>query len=631
MKTFENAKWIWVNNQRKENVYGEFFSSCYISKQQTFFRLSCDSDYTLFINGKYVAGNQYGDFEHYKIYDEIDITEYLIDGENEFYLLVWHFGNDTQRYKKAQAGVIFEVEQNGKIILLSDESVLCRQSEAYLNEYAKTITPQLGFSFLYNANKENCGALVPATVVEKDCTFYKRPTKKLQLLSKKEISVLKDDGNYYLIDLGEETVGLPVLEFTSPTEQKILVAWGEDLQSGHVRRKIDARDFSFEYIAKKGKNDYTNYMLRLGCRYLELYAEQPIELAYLGLIPQVYPVEEKNFKTENQLDQKIYDSCVRTLELSMMEHYVDSPWREQCLYAFDSRNQMLCGYYAFKNGNAEYARANLLLMSKDRRADELLAISYPCGIDLTIPSFSLYYFMAVKEYIEYTGDISLGQEVYEKLVSIIEVFLNNSRNGLICSFEGLNHWNFYDWSEYLEGKLYEYDTSHPDLMINCLFILALENFRLITERIGKLFGYDEVLNAVKINAQKAFFAEKAGAYSLSVDGKEFTALGNSLAMLSGIAKNADELCERMVNDEFSDCSLSMKCFKYDALLLTNKEKWQGQVLNEIRKDYKKMLDAGATSVWETIDGASAFDNAGSLCHGWSAIPIYYFYTILGSK
>lgn len=41
-----------------------------------------------------------------------------------------------------------------------------------------------------------------------------------------------------------------------------------------------------------------------------------------------------------------------------------------------------------------------------------------------------------------------------------------------------------------------------------------------------------------------------------------------------------------------------------------------------------MLKAGATSVWETTDGASAFNNAGSLCHGWSASPIY-FYHILG--
>ena len=496
--------------QEQKEEYAEFFVLFKSSIKLTVVRLSCDGDYTLFINGKYVAGNQYGDFEHYKVYDEIDITEYLIDGQNEVSILVWHFGEDSQRYINAKAGVIFEIEQDGKIILASDEKVLCRKSKAYKDGYCKKVTGLLGYSFLYNANKENSGKLVSATLVEKHCTFYKRPIEKLQLLPKKEITVLKNEGNYYLIDLGEETVGLPVLEFSSSSEQKILVAWGEDLQNGHVRRLIGGSDFSFEYIAKKGENKYTNYMLRLGCRYLELYAEQPIELTYLGLIPQVYPVKEKIFKAKNELDQKIYDVCVRTLRLSMKEHYVDTPWGEQCLYVFDSRNQMLFGYYVFDNGNAEYARANLLLMSKDRRDDGLLSICYPCGMDLTIPSFSLYYFMAVKEYIVHTGNISLSEEVYEKLISIVEVFLKNRQDGLICTFEGLNHWNFYDWSKYLEGKLYQYDTAHPDLMINCLFILALECLHVITERIGRVFGYAELLKEIKTNAKIAFFDEKLG-------------------------------------------------------------------------------------------------------------------------
>lgn len=625
---FSQARWIWLHKEDKKDEYGKFFSCFYASKKQSFCRISCDGDYTLFINGKYVASNQYGDFEHYKIYDEIDITEYLINGENEFSVLVWHFGEDSQRYVSARAGVIFEIEQDGEILLSSNENVLCRKNEAYLNGYCKKITPQLGFSFLYNANKEKYGNLVPAALVEKKCTFYKRPVGKLKLLSRKGITVLKNEGNYYLVDLGEETVGLPVLEFTSQTEQKILVAWGEDLQNGHVRRIIGDRDFSFEYIAKQGENSYINYMLRLGCRYLELYSEAPIKLKYLGVIPQIYPVREKPFKTENVLDKRIYDVCVRTLKLSMMEHYVDTPWREQCLYAFDSRNQMLCGYYAFENGNAEYARANLLLMSKDKRDDGLLSICYPCGMDLTIPSFSLYYFMAVKEYIDYTGDTSLGEEVYEKLLSLIDVFIQNRQNGLFAKFEGINHWNFYDWSEYLQGKLYEYDIAEPDLIINCLFILALENLQEITRKINEPFGYDEILVETKINARKAFYNEKMDAYALTEKGKEFTVLGNSLAILSGVADNADELCERIIKGEFTDCSLSMKCFKYDALLLTDKAKWKGQVLDEIRINYKKMLDAGAKSVWETIEGASAFDNAGSLCHGWSAIPVYYFKKLL---
>ena len=37
-----------------------------------------------------------------------------------------------------------------------------------------------------------------------------------------------------------------------------------------------------------------------------------------------------------------------------------------------------------------------------------------------------------------------------------------------------------------------------------------------------------------------------------------------------------------------------------------------------------MLENSATSFWETDEGADAFGLAGSLCHGWTAIPIRYY-------
>ena len=180
-----NSKWIWKQGEVDADEYAEFYQSLNWKGGDCSIRLSCDGDYTLFVNGKYVASNQYGDFEHYKVYDEIDITEYLQDGQNELSILVWHFGEDSQRYVNAQAGVIFEIEQDEKIIFASDEKVLCRESQAYKNGYCKKITGQLGYSFLYDARKENSGKLVPATLVEKNCIFYKRPTEKLQLLSEK--------------------------------------------------------------------------------------------------------------------------------------------------------------------------------------------------------------------------------------------------------------------------------------------------------------------------------------------------------------------------------------------------------------------------------------------------------------
>ena len=43
---------------------------------------------------------------------------------------------------------------------------------------------------------------------------------------------------------------------------------------------------------------------------------------------------------------------------------------------------------------------------------------------------------------------------------------------------------------------------------------------------------------------------------------------------------------------------------------------------DMKKIWGKMVFAGATTFWETEKGAADFDNAGSLCHGWSALPIY---------
>jgi len=54
------------------------------------------------------------------------------------------------------------------------------------------------------------------------------------------------------------------------------------------------------------------------------------------------------------------------------------------------------------------------------------------------------------------------------------------------------------------------------------------------------------------------------------------------------------------------------------------EKYKDAVLSEIRSTYKVMLDEGSTTVWETAKGAEDFGGAGSLCHGWSAIPVYYY-------
>ncbi len=627
---FDSSKFIWINDSESVDTYAEFYTKLQIAGKPAICNISVDGDYTLFINGQYVASNQYGDYEHYKSYDVLDISDFVHEGENDFCVLCWHFGEGSSRYKEYDAGVIFEVSCGGKIVLTSDESVLARKSPSYVSGFKRWISSQLGFSFRYDESRNDKWLLgkgegfEKAIPVSKKCNFIPRPIKKQSLgevvLAKEAIRHEKS----VVYDLGKEFVGLITLECEGDGEANI--AWGECLENGHVKRMLGWRDFSLDYACKAG-GKYTNYMLRIACRYLEITTQGTLSIKKIGVIPQFYDVKELPYDFVSGIDKDIYKICLNTLRLCMMEHYVDCPWREQCLYAFDSRNQMLCGYYAFEDGNFEYARANLTLLAKSVRQDGLLAICSPCGVNLAIPSFSLHFITAMREYFEHSGDISLFGELKETVKGILGAFLARESDGLVHHFVDNGYWNFYDWSPHLDGSFGQEQAGGCDLVLSSLIILALKSYKTLCEAQGSEFEYEDTLCRIFKATRESFFDTGSGLFRLNDSVNEGLELPNSLAILAGLCTSdeAEKICDSLAKKELGYASLSMKCFKYDAMLLTNKEKYAPIIIDDIRATYEKMIPVG--TVWETEIGASDFSNAGSLCHGWSSIPIYYYHKL----
>ena len=628
MAVFEQAKWIWPSAASDDDTYGEFYADI-CAKAHTVCRLSVDGDYTLFLNGRYIASNQYGDFEHYKIYDEIDLTPYLT-GRDRLAFLVWHFGAPSQRYRPARAGLIFEVENDGKIIAVSGKDTPARFSRAYIGGRRQYITSQLGLSFAYDSTREDDwktaenDGFTPATVVEKRCSFFPRPTERPVMLPPAPAAITRVDDRHYRVDLGRETVGCFALSCTSAVEQTLTVAWGEHLcKGGRVLRAVGGRNFTLKYHAGTGQNDFVNYMLRLGLRYLEIDGEAPFTIEYAGVMPQVYPAVARPAKLQDPTDQAIYDLCVRTLELCMMEHYVDCPWREQNLYGFDSRNQMTAGYDAFEGGNAAYVRANLKLFAADTRQDDLLSICAPCGNDLTIPSFSLHFVLAFCEYIEQTGDATLADEIGGKVEAILRFVLAQKKDGVLYSFAADCHWNFYDWSPYSDGsRAY---AGRPDLILNAMTVLALTAYERICAATGRVFPFVGEANALQKAARERFWCDALKTFTMFDDGTGATELAATYAILSGIAdkETAVALADKLAKGELIACALSSRRFKYEAMLAVDAG-YRDALLAGIRADFGAMLTAGATSAWETDRGWVDFDEAGSLCHGWSGYPVSFY-------
>lgn len=321
----------------------------------------------------------------------------------------------------------------------------------------------------------------------------------------------------------------------------------------------------------------------------------------------------------------------------MHEHYEDCPWREQALYTLDSRNQMLCGYYVF--GETRFARACLELISHGRRPDGLLSLCYPAGADFPIPIFSLVYFLQMWEYVEHSKDLVFLKEKYTFLKDLMSTFASRSKNGLIPIFSD-GQWNFYEWSYKLSGNI----KCRLQAPLNAFYSLALKALGKIAEAVGNSADSALYLDMAKATGRAIaaeFYDDTAKLFKTfeksSEDNDVYSVLTNSLCLLCGAADglNKENILKILTANGAADTglkvtpnTLSMNSFRYDALLKENREEYRDKVLEDIDTTYLSMLCNGATTFWETALGAADFGGAGSLCHGWSALPAYYYKILL---
>ncbi len=617
---------IWHGDVTAQDTYVDFKGTFkIINYGRVILRISCDSNYVVKINGMVVGFAACADYPWYRNYDEIDISKLCnVYKENTFEVTVWHYGVDSQTYIAADAYLLFDIKQRFTTVLKSDKNILSRINNRYKNGYLKTITSQMGLSFLYDATKQENEFTESDEVGEGNAVKRKRD--KCKLVHAKEKCKVTQTDKGYLIEFPKETVGFPVVQIQSKTVQKITVSYGEHLMpDGSVPRLVGDRDFSFEYVAKVGVNDYINMFRRVACKYMFVESENDISLRYVGIRRTDYPMKLVKREFDDELLQKIYDVSEYTIRCCMHEHYEDCPWREQAMYTMDSRNQMLCGYYMTKS--FVYPRENLVLMSKGLRPDGLLSLCYPAGKDYPIPFFSLVYILQVYEYIKYSKDESVLDEVGETLDKIMTTFLSKIADNRLIAQLPMPYWNFYEWAEESNGsQLSLTEESHTslsyDLILNCMFVYVTEMYN---EMSGKTIDAGPMKKAIK----EAFYDEKRGVFKLTSLTEKASVLGNSLALLAGLGD--EKLAEKIASGEgMIPITLSMNAFKYDALMKFG-NKYNSYILNDICKIYGKMLEEGATTFWETELGWEDFGGAGSMCHGWSAIPVYYLCRIFGKK
>lgn len=668
-------KWIWPEGLGSDNAYA-LFRGTFVplsDEGKICASVSTSGEYVLYINSLIAGFGQFPSWGNSFCEDIHDIADYCSSGVNSIELLVWNPGIDTQVSVALDGRARFAVRQSGTLLFSSGEDTLCAPDARYTSGPVPLITSQLGYSFAYDAGREN-SCLGRARLLP-DAPVHPRPVNPLVITALKHgrlcasgtyfetgggtpahrmqtaaLSCGSDaaeqaDGIYLVYDLGEETCGYFSFSGEFIESCDVLISFGEHLDDLRVRAEVGGRNFCAVYRAKPGYNNFCHMLRRWGCRYIQMHIpDKHARILHCGLKTVEYPLLTKPFFCENSRHTDILEMCVKTLRLCVHEHYEDCPWREQALYAMDSRIQMLCGYYAF--GETRMPLASLKLLAEGRRADGLLPLCAPSNVPFTIPCFSLAYVVAVWEYLLFAYDAERNadeerflEEILDSCRGILEAFDRNTDDrGHVLSFSGPRYWNFYEWNDGLSGTIPSPDaaeSNEPDCaegILTAWYALALDCYAKTCDRLGdsasaqrarRLYARTSAALEDFWDAELSLYAAKLENGKLSV----FAEIMQSLVLLSVACpgERAEFLREKLTErNGMIEASLSNLLLRYQALM-QEEEKYADFVFREIEEIWGGMLKRGATTCWETILGADDFDKAGSLCHGWSAVPIYFYY------
>jgi len=699
----QDSKWIWTNDLQYDvnhwiNVRRVF--KVFTVSPDAKLLISVDTDYVVWLNGVFINLGQFSDYPQDKHYDILDIGQFLVKGENCLSILAYYQGVGTCRYSKGKAGLIFSLV-NGDEQIQSDNLCKIRTSPAYVNGPVDLVTIQLGLTISYDASRDDdwrsldyndhlwpqalCLAVGTAGYWE---SLLPRPLPKLSLKSlggrcirKGEITFAKQTGSFadqmcsstfsnteeisrtasepyikvtnangcqgafLLFDLGREECGYLELDVEAAEGAIIDIAHGEHLDDGRVRCKIGKRNFADRYICKQGRQKWLMPCRKLGCRYIELHTKKfngTVCVHNVGLLIASYPLEAKGaFVSSDTVHNRIKDIAVYTAKLCMHEHYEDTPWREQSLYAMDTKNQALCGYYMF--GEYDFPEVSLRLLGKGMSQDGYLALCAPCDIELTIPCFSMAWITAIRDYVLYSGRTSLAHEFWPQIKKMLEIYLaGRDTPGLMPTPKGKRYWNMYEWSQGLAGEnieIGEFNNSHSyHSCLNLFLIEALDAASQIGTWLGEtqsnVFKKEAGNIRIAINAVIPRSVNRIFANDAETSHRQFSQLTQALMLYNGILKDKDAQALRyeiVHNTSLVPATLSMMCYVYEALL-QDREMYASMVFEHIKTTWGHMVASGHTTFWETIKGAADFEGAGSLCHGWSVVPTYFYYAyVLGIR
>lgn len=509
-------------------------------------RVLADSRYNFYVNGVRAGRGPSRSDPRWKLYDILDITDLLHEGENLFSASVLYYGVGTghsvDRIPAFFAETKLTYHDDSEQIVSTDNTW-----KAYISKMLDRTAPRVNgckgpievwdlresvdftamdfddsewenakdrdaamspFWNLYPRQIPNLKeTYIPARAVvgagtgkaEKNITVpemhlkIKReldnltPTTMYVLGVEGELSIVdKDEFNYVIIDFEKVLSGYISIECEGYAGDVVDLVFAEELIEGKpVFNNISYRPFT-RFILNDGYNKLEGKFNYEAFRYVYVIVRNHIRkfnLKKAGIIERSYPMEKQSsFSCANTKLQKIWDISLHTLKLCMQDGFLDSPSREQQQWMGDGRFQAIMNYYI--SGDCRMHEKLLWQISQSQDAEGMTCSRYPDeNHNLPpIPSFCLQWICSFGDYYDFTGKTTLIKMLWNSVISGMRWFSGFENADGLL--ENVPYWQYYDMSKDENGNNADFSRGGINGLINMMYKEAMDTVIRLAEVTG---------------------------------------------------------------------------------------------------------------------------------------------------
>ena len=575
--------------------------------------ISADDYYKLYINGRFVAQGPSPSYHFQYNYNEIDISEFLVCGDNLIAVHTLYQGliNRVWQSGDLRHGLICDIVVDHSVVLSSDESFKVREHSGYSE------MGMCGYQTQFLERYDSRAGEVDFEKVDFDdsewsfaeeCHFDDHAMAKqnshmleFERISPQKVSV---NGNRILYDFGANYVGYLSVRAKGCCGDVITVRCAQELnEDGTLRFYLRANCKYEEEWILSGREDVLDWFDYKAFRYAELEIPDSVDIKDVVFLIRHYPFDlkaklKKEYTDSDDL-RRIWELCVHTQRYGVQEVIQDCMEREKGFYLGDGCYTALTNMILTKDDSMVRKLIDDAFSSSF--ITETLVTCMDCSFMQEIAEYPLIMVALVLWHYRMTNDKEYLRSNYPKVVHLLEAYRRDyEKEGLL---RDLDKWCVVEWPKNFQHN-YDVDiregqvckTAH--ISINAYYLYAIRIANVIAKVLDIEPYRDEELLLSAFD--KAFYDSEKDLFRDGENSDHISLVGNSFAYGFDLCPNAE--CKGNILkliDEHGIDSLSFFC-TFPILMRFAKDgesdRMNAALLNE--GAWKRMLKEDATTTFE---------------------------------